>query len=215
VKVAVTGHSGGLGKAIADRFASDGHEIVGFSLDNGYDITNKDDFRRIVFGALDCDVFINCAHDREHQNIDQVFLLTMMFHHWKDQPKHIVSIGSVAPDVYWTEFHASSAKYRAAKAALDAATLEINSFNKPCRASIVRPDWMDSPSSVNHENRTGDVLNKLAYGDVVDIVAMVVYRGPEITFSSITMKKTAPVPPPPDETGQPEQQRKKKRWRLR
>ena len=212
MKVAVTGHSAGLGKAIADRFASDGHEIVGFSLDNGYDITDKEDFRRIVFGALDCDVFINCAHDREHQNIDQVFLLTMMFHHWKDQPKHIVSIGSIAPDVYWTDFDASSAKYRAAKAALDAATLEINSFNKPCRASVVRPDWIESRSSAKFQERTGDVLNTLDAADVVEIVAMVVYRGPEITFSSITMKRTAPAPEPrPEQPDKP----KKKRWGLR
>ena len=38
MKAAVTGHTGGLGKAIAERLARDGHEIRGFSLEDGYDI---------------------------------------------------------------------------------------------------------------------------------------------------------------------------------
>jgi NADP-dependent 3-hydroxy acid dehydrogenase YdfG len=189
MKVAVTGHSGALGKAIADRLARDGHQIVGFSLDNGYDISTVEGFRRIVSEALDCDIFVNCAYDR-HQGTGQVNILVKLFHHWQNETKHIINIGSDAPDFYNREFVPYRSKYRAAKTALDAANLEINTMRKPCRVSIVRPGWINSLSATNAEKQTGVKLAKLEYEEVADIVAMIIDAGPTITISSITLART-------------------------
>ena len=123
MKVAVTGHAGGLGKAISERLERDGHEIVGFSIENGYDISVEEDLRRIMLGSLECDVFVNCAHDRSRQSIQQTGLLTVIFHHWQDKFRHIINIGSNAPDSY-TDGSLGGSKYRAAKAALDSLVLD-------------------------------------------------------------------------------------------
>ena len=190
MKAAVTGHSGGLGKAIADRLARDGHQIVGFSLDNGYEISTDEGFRRIVTEALDCDVFVNCAHDRMHQGIAQVNILVKLFYHWQNEEKHIISIGSNAPDYCSPGFVPVASKYRAAKTALDAANLELNSMGKPCRVSIVRPNWINSVASKEKEEKTGVKFPKLEYDEVADIVAMIIDLGPKITIPSITLTRT-------------------------
>lgn len=190
MKAAVTGHSGGLGKAIADRLARDGHQIVGFSLDNGYDISTQDGFRRVVDEALDCDIFVNCAHDRMHQGIGQVNVLIKLFHHWQNEEKHIISIGSNAPDFCSRELVPVVSKYRAAKTALDAANLEITTMGKPCRVSIVRPNWINGQAAAEREKKTGLKLDKLECDEVADIVGMIVDQGPRITISSITLART-------------------------
>lgn len=190
MKIAVTGHSDGLGKAIADRLTRDGHEIVGFSLDNGYNISKEEDFRRIISESIDCDSFVNCAHDRERNNIEQVQLLLAMFHRWQDEEKHIICVGSNAPDTYGLPVGEEALKYRAAKAALDAATLEINSRGKPCRVTIVRPGWIDSKAVTSEEERLGVKFPKLERDEVADIVAMIVELGARVTITSITLKRT-------------------------
>lgn len=190
MKVAVTGHSEGLGKAIAARISRDGHEIRGFSLDNGYDISTEDGFRRVVNEALDCDAFVNCAHDRKHHGFGQTAILAKLFYHWQDQKKHIVNIGSDAPDRRSLEMVPFAARYRAAKTALDAACVEISSMGKPCRVSLVRPAWLDSEAAAQQEQVTGVKLDKLDYDEVADLVAMVLEMGPRITIHSITLART-------------------------
>ena len=190
MKAAVTGHSGGLGKAIADRLARDGYEIVGFSLDNGYDISTEDGVQRIVSEALSCDLFVNCAHDRKHQGIGQANILIRLFHEWQNEEKHVISIGSNAPDYTSQGSAPIASKYRAAKTALDAANLEISTMGKPCRASIVRPNWINSLAATEREQWTGVRLPKLECEDVADIVAMIAAQGPSITISSITLTRT-------------------------
>jgi hypothetical protein len=57
MKIAITGHTSGLGRAFYDHFSKD-HEVIGLSRSNGYDIT-KD---QILNSILDCDLFFNNAH---------------------------------------------------------------------------------------------------------------------------------------------------------
>jgi NAD(P)-dependent dehydrogenase (short-subunit alcohol dehydrogenase family) len=205
MRTAVTGHSGGLGKVIADRLAKDGHEIVGFSLDNGYDLSTDEGFRKIVVEALDCDVFVNCAHDRKYHGVGQTAILVKLFYHWQDQEKHIITIGSDAPDHYSHAFVPFASRYRAAKSALDAACLEIQSLRKPCRVSMVRPGWLNSELAKQQEKDTGVKIDTLEYHEVADIVASIVNIGPEITIQSVTLARTVRRSEEPDkrEPGKP------------
>jgi short-subunit dehydrogenase len=206
MKAAVTGHSGGLGKAIADRLARDGHEIRGFSLEDGYDISTPDGFRRIVTEALDCDVFVNCAHDRKNHGIGQVNVLCKLFYHWQNEEKHIVNIGSNAPDVYNREVLPLASRYRASKAALDAAVVELNQMRKACRVSLVRPNWIDSAASAEREKDTGFTLLKLNGDEVADVVSKIIEWGPRVTIQSITLARSVPKPPKPTQVN------RLKRW---
>lgn len=189
MKIGITGHTAGLGQAIAERLSLDGHEIAGFSLENGYDIRLNEDFPRIIEECRDCGAFVNCAFDRSRNSMQQAGLLVHLFDAWQDQPRHIVNIGSNAPDTY-THGPLTASKYRAAKAALDAMVLELNSLGKPCRVSIVRPNWIEGQAAAMREQATGDRLPKLHPEEVAGVVAMILERGPDITITSITLGRT-------------------------
>jgi NADP-dependent 3-hydroxy acid dehydrogenase YdfG len=207
MKAAVTGHTAGLGKAIAERLARDGHEILGFSLDNGYDVSSAESIRRIVTESLDCELFVNCAYDRRNHGIGQVGVLTSLFYHWQNEEKHIVNIGSNAPDGLCRHVVPGATRYRASKAALDAAVIEINQLWKPCRVSIVRPNWMEGEAAAKEERGLGHELAKLSLEEVADLVALIVSMGPKVTIQSITLTRTIRRV-----EGQPRQRRRW--WRL-
>ena len=77
MKIAITGHSKGIGKACYDILEKD-NEVIGFSRSNGYDITEN--FHAIVHAVKNCDVFINNAW----HNYIQIDLLNAIFNKWKD-----------------------------------------------------------------------------------------------------------------------------------
>lgn len=62
MKVCITGHNYGIGKAIAETFIKNGFSVEGFSRSNGYDISNEEDRLRIIEKSLVADVFVNNAY---------------------------------------------------------------------------------------------------------------------------------------------------------
>jgi hypothetical protein len=87
IKVAITGHSKNIGKYIFDSVSPN---VIGFSRSNGYDITKKEDRKRIIKESADCDVFINNAPAK----FGQSELCLELWHEWKDTKKVIVNVGS-------------------------------------------------------------------------------------------------------------------------
>ena len=61
MKIALTGHTSGIGKALYDILSKD-HEVVCFSRSNGYNIQDDKIKELIVQESLQCDVFINNAY---------------------------------------------------------------------------------------------------------------------------------------------------------
>jgi len=91
MRIAITGHTKGIGKAIADLYYTD--EVVGFSRSNGYDITQPGNAVRIIAESAECDIFVNNAY----HDFVQCDLLDGIFALWKDDPsKTIVNIISRA-----------------------------------------------------------------------------------------------------------------------
>lgn len=91
MKLAITGHTRGIGKAIADLYPNS----IGFSRVNGYDISDPEVVSLIVevVTNMNCDVFVNNAY----YDFAQCDLLEAMFAHWKHDPtKTIVNIISRA-----------------------------------------------------------------------------------------------------------------------
>lgn len=190
MKTAITGHTAGLGKAIAERLQREGHEVKGFALENGYDVTSPEGVVRIVEEALDCDCFVNCAYDRRNHGNWQITMLTYLFHYWQDEEKHIVNIGSNAPDNFSRNAVPAAIRYRAAKTALDAAVVELNQLWKPCRVSLVRPNWMVGQAATEFEQHNGFKLAKLELEEVAEVVAKILELGPSITIQSITLTRS-------------------------
>jgi len=87
MKIAITGHTQGIGKRAYDRLCPD---IIGFSRSNGYDITKLDDRKRIIEESNHCDIFINNAT----AEFGQTLLFLELFNNWQYQNKTIINVGS-------------------------------------------------------------------------------------------------------------------------
>lgn len=86
MKIAITGHTSGLGEAIYDHFAPF-HEVIGLSRSTGFDLSG--DVQKAVDVIKTCDIFFNNAH----LGTLQAKLLLQLFKHLP-----IVTSGSMAAD---------------------------------------------------------------------------------------------------------------------
>ena len=94
-RIVITGHTGGIGKAIFDKFTEVScHKIIGMSRSNGYDI--EKDFDKIVQEAAGADLFINNAY-RDKQQLK-------LFHALKDKVNIMVVMGSVSRQLIPTDY---------------------------------------------------------------------------------------------------------------
>lgn len=97
MKVVITGHTWGIGKALYDSFKSAEWEVVGLSRSNGYDIDA--DFDRVVEAATGADLFINNAY-RDRQQ-------TRLVHALKNKVGKMIVMGSVSrhyPELIHTDY---------------------------------------------------------------------------------------------------------------
>lgn len=90
MKVAITGHSRGLGLALDNELSKRGHQVLGFSRTNGYDINDVQIRKDIIHLVNGCDVFINNAYSHNAQ----FDLLEKITTQWQDQKKIIINVNS-------------------------------------------------------------------------------------------------------------------------
>ena len=91
MKIAITGHSAGIGQAISTIYVAQGHEVVGLSRRNGYNIRSIPK----VAGMIEpCNVFINNAQ----VGFAQTELMWEVWNRWKGQHKTIISISTQMTD---------------------------------------------------------------------------------------------------------------------
>lgn len=131
MKIAITGHTAGIGKALAE--ALHGNEIVGISKRDGNNI-------RVTPKICDliepCDVFINNAQ----AGYAQTELLFEMANRWAGTGKHIIVISTMM-----TQDPTSSLPgldmdhYRVQKVALEEAVKQIRNRRLGIKITIVRP----------------------------------------------------------------------------
>lgn len=99
MKYALTGHTQGIGEHLFKNLSPN---VIGFSRSTGYDITKKEDRKRIIKESRDCDVFINNAHAGH----GQTYLFIELLREWKDSGKTIINVGSrIAEITLSTESH--------------------------------------------------------------------------------------------------------------
>jgi hypothetical protein len=97
MKMVITGHTWGIGKALYNSFKSAEWEVVGVSRSNGYDIDK--DFDRVVEAATGADLFINNAYRDKQQ--------TQLVQALKNKVKKMVVMGSVSrhyPELIHTDY---------------------------------------------------------------------------------------------------------------
>lgn len=132
MKIAITGHSAGIGQALAAEYSALGHDIVGLSKRDGYNIRN---IPKIADLIEPCDMFINNAQ----AGFAQTELLFEMAKRWDGQRKLVVVISTMM-----TEHPSSSIpglpmdEYYVQKVALEEAVKQLRAKTK-LAITLVRP----------------------------------------------------------------------------
>lgn len=138
MKIAITGHTAGIGQAFANILQSRGHEIVGLSKRHGDNIRNTP---KVVEKIVPCDMFINNAQ----AGYAQTELLYAVWQAWQDQPgKHIWCIGTMmtqAPvdQAVPGQSDLDMSQYRNQKIALDDAIAQLRNKKHMPVITMIRP----------------------------------------------------------------------------
>lgn len=131
MKIAITGHSAGIGKALAEAYC--GNEIIGLSKRDGNNIRN---IPKIADQIEPCDMFINNAQ----AGYAQTELLFEMAKRWQGTDKRIIVISTMmTQDPVSSITGLDMDQYRVQKVALEEAVRQIRNRHIGLRLSIVRP----------------------------------------------------------------------------
>jgi NAD(P)-dependent dehydrogenase (short-subunit alcohol dehydrogenase family) len=145
MKVAITGHTKGLGAELAARFTERGDEVMGFARSNGYDLYRQSQREAATSKIIDSDIFIN----NTHFGFGQMELLGKVFAAWQDDRmsyrpdvplKIIVNISSES------SYHQkdSMRPYSIQKIALDEQARQLQRVENGPKIINVRPGYFDT-----------------------------------------------------------------------
>jgi hypothetical protein len=113
MKVAITGHTNGIGQALARHYQQRGHEVMGFSRRTGHNIHLTEKLTNMI---EPCDVFVNNAQS----GFAQTALLWSVAQRWCGTGKTIVVISTMmAQDPVSVMPGYDMAQYRVQKVALE------------------------------------------------------------------------------------------------
>jgi NAD(P)-dependent dehydrogenase (short-subunit alcohol dehydrogenase family) len=150
--VAITGHTSGIGQALALALQRRGDTVIGMSRANGFDIA---DVTPIAAAARDADIFVCNAY----AGFCQANLLFEFGRLWADHPQRlIIAMSSLSAD----GIIPSQGRYAIHKKALDAACEQLQADPKvKCRLALLRFGYTDTPRVAQRQVR------KLKPDDVV------------------------------------------------
>lgn len=161
MKIAVTGHTKGIGRAIFNQLSL-AHEVIGLSRGNGYDIAN---INQIIDTVHHHDVFVNNAC----QGTDQEQLLIALYDLWANQDKTIINIGSAVTVYPRIEIQLNSQpwEYRDQKIALTNTFRRLAWSGNKCRLALINPGATDT-DMIKHLECTKILPKEIA--NAVDLV---------------------------------------------
>jgi nucleoside-diphosphate-sugar epimerase len=133
MKIAITGHTAGIGQALAKEYQLEGHEIIGLSKRDGNNIRNTS---KICDQIEPCDIFVNNAQ----AGYAQTELLFEMANRWQGTKKHIMVISTqMTQDPVSVIPGLDMDQYRMQKVALEESVKQLRNRQLGVCFSIVRP----------------------------------------------------------------------------
>ena len=165
MKIAITGHKRGIGKAFAQQLQSRGHEIVGISRSDGENI------RRTAHTASliePCDMLINNAISF----YAQTELLFEIWHRWQDSDDvHLIWNISTKVCEWKDDQHIKgltmreSMEYRNQKMALELAHAQLRVQPSKIKMELIRPGSVNTqtfsdPNSISADEYVSRVLTE-------------------------------------------------------
>ena len=183
MKVAITGHTSGIGQGLFNYFESQGHEVLGFSRSNGFALPDAEN--RVLEQIQNCDVLVNNALPVS----SQMFFVQQLWPTWKDLNRTILVIGSVSVR-FQTTYQAEFAEYQRQKSQLDILCNDLRYQDFPirnsCRLITVNPGY-----TLTNIFEPGDPLPAdqymLSVADVVQTVDLVLNSA--VTIDDVTFRK--------------------------
>lgn len=174
MKIAITGHTSGIGLALLNHFQTN-HTCIGFSRSNGYNISNPADRARILLESLDADVFINNAYNNWDNS--QFLMLEKVASQWAGRDKLIINSASIITDSR-RPVNDPAEKYVQTKMLLD-------NFTKDYRGlpyiSNLKFGWVDTPRVAMFNEK------KMPVEKVVKLVDFVIQNKGMLYIKSLTL----------------------------
>jgi nucleoside-diphosphate-sugar epimerase len=152
MKIAITGHTSGIGQAFAKILESRGHEIVGISRRSGENIRRIEHVANLI---QPCDMFINNAQTQ----YAQTELLYAVWNRWRaKEEKYIWNISTMmteqpingTPD---GQEDLAMSQYRNQKIALEEASRQLKFKNFWPSISIIRPGGVATQEKFDNTNK--------------------------------------------------------------
>ena len=152
MKIAITGHTKGIGKSFEDHLRPRGHHIVGISASTGDNINRTAHTTKLV---IPCDLFINNAQS----GYAQTELLYSVWQAWKGQHKWIwvISTQMTTDPVDSTpdgQDDITMSRYRNQKISLEAAATQLSHKGSWPKISIIRPGAVATQSNFDPSEKS-------------------------------------------------------------
>lgn len=156
MKIAITGHKHGIGKAFAEQLSQRGHSIIGISRSDGENI------RRITHTASliePCDLFINNAQSQ----YAQTELLYEIWSRWQGKQKYIWNISTIMVESPINETPDGQddivmSQYRVQKLALEEASRQLRYKSNWPEISTIRPGGVATQEQFDNKNKANTNL---------------------------------------------------------
>jgi len=169
VKISITGHTSGLGKALFNHWSNAGHNLTGFSLSNGFNIDT--DIEKIA--NVEFDIFINNAYSK----YQQVELLYMLYEKNKDRKCTIINIGSASSDGNVDRIK----PYAIEKLALEKACLQLQFNTSICKILLIKPGRMQTLMAAHSNSK------KIELSYMISTIDWLIAQPENIAIRSITI----------------------------
>lgn len=149
MKIAITGHTKGIGKCIMNLLEKDGHEVVGASTSTGINVMRPKSVMNWI-DKEDPDIFINNVYAPNAQ----CNILYQLYEKWQYLDKHIINLSSTSGESHThfqqMGFNRDWTPYVSDKARLNFASQYLSErFNKDhkCRVSNVSPGFVKTQAT--------------------------------------------------------------------
>ena len=172
MKVAITGHTAGIGEAIHNFFKLKEYECIGFSKRNGFNINDPENRKQIIELSKDASIFVNCAYS--NFNNSQLEILKAIINEYQGQEKTIINISSRITDL---DTPAIFEPYKKTKQDID----------NLCKIQRFKPWVINLKPGLTNTNRVFGIQgNKMSTESIVQIIDFILNNQKNFKVSTIT-----------------------------
>ena len=173
MKIALTGHTRGIGKEIYQYFENQNFNCLGFSRSNGFDISNSEKRKQIAELSKDCDIFVNNAYCNFDDS--QLEMLKEMTNIFNNQKKIIINVSTRA-----TIFNYSTEELNLYKES----KLKIDKF---CETKLQKPWIINLKPGLTDTSRVSEISGKkMRVESISYLIDFILTKQNEFKINSIT-----------------------------